>query len=251
MDDEELSDAKQVLATLVEPLARLMISSGITLQEGVELLKIALVESAAKEHPDASASHVSLLTGVHRKDIKRLEGNEPRPEKSTAAARVLSLWKNDSDFSENGDPKPLARSGEHGFDALVERAKVDAAPATVLSILMKSGNVEERDNLFHWKAQSLIPEDRAEKLRVAAATLKPHLNTTISNVLGDAPQFDQALRYSHLTQSAARSLEKKASALALEMLQTLAKDAHKLQQEEEGDTLFVAGSFTHITEHEK
>ena len=39
--------------------------------------------------------------------------------------------------------------------------------------------------------------------------------------------------------------------LALEMLQELDKQAHTLQQEEEGNTLFVTGAFTHITEQEK
>jgi len=251
MSEEEETSAKKALAALITPLARLMIDTDMSLQDGIELLKVALVESATDINPNASASHLSLMTGVHRKDIRRLERNDLTPKKSTAAARVLSLWQNDPDFTVSGKPKPLSRAGDYGFDALVSRSKVDGAPATLLSILLESGNVVERNGLFHFVSASIVPEDKEEKLKVAVATLKPHLDTAVGNLLGQEPQWDQALRYSHLTQGAAKQLEQEAARLALEMLEELGSLAHKLQQDEEGSTLFVAGTFTHITEHDK
>ena len=251
MTEDEKTSTKKALASLITPLARLMIDSGISLPDAVELLKVALVESASIEHPEASASHLSLMTGVHRKDIKRLEHNDPVPIRSTSAARVLTLWQSEPDFMENGMPKALKRDGDNGFDALVKRAKVDAAPATVLSVLTESGNIVDEDGVISFVSLAVVPEDRKEKLKVAVATLKPHLDTTISNVLGGKSQWDQALRYSHLSKGAAEKLEKEAARLFLEMLQELGRQANELQNEEEGDQLFVAGTYTHVTEQEQ
>lgn len=243
-NDDKIS-AEQSLAAIMIPIARLMIENDIMLNDAVKLLKAALVETAFAKVPDASASHVSLMTGVHRKDTKRLERKDPMPERSSAAARVLTIWQNDPLFQDEDGPRDLSRDGEDGFDALVRSAKVDAAPATVLSLLRSTGNVEEHDGNIRLVSTVLVPVDSSEKLKTAVATLLPHLETTIGNVVGDKPQWDRALRYSHLSEAAARSLEEKGAKLALEMLQTLNAEAKKLQQEEEGSTLFVAGTFMH------
>ena len=218
MSEDDRASTKRALAAMFTPLARMMIDAGISLPDGVELLKVALLESASQAHPEASASHLSLITGVHRKDIKRLEHDDPMPTRSTSAARVLALWQSESDFMEKGQPRPLKRDGDTGFDALVARAKIDAAPATMLSVLLESGNIIETDGIIQFVSATVVPEDRDEKLKVAVATLKPHLDTTVGNVLGDRSQWDQALRYSHLSEDAAKKLEKQASELFLEML---------------------------------
>ncbi|MEM7076303.1 MAG: DUF6502 family protein [Pseudomonadota bacterium] len=237
------SPSEQLLLALLQPVARLMIDSGIGLADAVELLKSALVKDAYAQAPQASASHVSLMTGVHRKDIKRIEGGNQLPGKASAAARVLTLWQNEPEYLENGHPRVLARHGEGGFDALVGLAKVDAAPATVLSVLLESGNVVEDDALISFVTASMVPHDRDEKMRAAVATLVPHLETAIGNLTGETEQWDQALRYSHLSREAADELEADATRMALEMLQTLNQKANALQQKEEGETLFVAGTY--------
>ncbi|MCV6597584.1 MAG: hypothetical protein OIF40_10945 [Mangrovicoccus sp.] len=246
MADTGNSDDLQALGALFKPLARLMIELGIPLRDGLEVLKLALVDSAYERAPDASASHVSLLTGVHRKDLKRFEQAPPPPRQTVAAAKVLTLWQNDSDFLDGDAPRALPRGGDHGFDALVRRAKVDAAPATVLSVLQTAGAVADRNGLITFLTATLVPEGRAEKLQVALATLVPHLQTAIGNVAGDAAQWDQALRYSHLSKDAARQIEAEAARLSLDMLKTLNELAFRLQNEEEGTHLFVAGTFTHV-----
>ncbi|MEM8803872.1 MAG: hypothetical protein AAGF55_15205, partial [Pseudomonadota bacterium] len=130
-----------------------------------------------------------------------------------------------------------------GFDALVSLAKIDAAPATVLSVLLASGNVAEEDGLVRFVTASMVPQDRDEKMRAAIATLVPHLDTTIGNLTGGTQHWDQALRYSHLSQEAADELAEDAAAMAMEMLQSLNKKANALQDKEEGTTLFVAGTY--------
>ncbi len=251
MTDAPEITAMQTLSSLLAPLAWLMVDSGISLPEGVELLKKNLIDAALTKEPDTSVSQISLMTGLHRKDIKRFETETAPQSKGSAAARVLSLWKNDPDFQGHGQPLALKRVGPAGFDALVKRAKVDAAPATMLSVLTASGNAIERENgQIAFASASLVPKGQQERLQAAVATLRPHLDTTIGNLTGARTQWDQALRYSHLTEDAARQLEAQAAELALEMLQRLDKQAFGFQQEDEGSHLFVAGTFTHIVEQD-
>ena len=182
MEEIDKTPSEQILLALLQPIARLMIDSDIGLPGAVELLKSALVAEVYANAPDVSASHVSLVTGVHRKDIKRLEGATQLPNKASAGARVLTLWQNDPAYLEDGQPRLLARQGDAGFDALVGLAKVDAAPATVLSVLLTSGNVTEKDGLIRFETASMVPHDRDEKMRAAIATLVPHLDTTVGNL---------------------------------------------------------------------
>ncbi len=241
-DDDKIS-VEQSLAAIMAPLARLMIENNVMLKDVVSILKVSLVEAALAKYPDASASHLSLMTGVHRKDAKFFETATGLPKRSSAGARVLTLWSNAPEFTENGAPRSLTRAGDFGFDTLVRMAKVDAAPATILSLLIASGNVQEIEGEIHLVSAALVPNDYSEKLGAAVATLVPHLEVTLGNVLGDQPQWDQALRYSHLSEAAAKALEDRAAKLSLDMLQKLNAEALELQDEEEGETLFVAGTF--------
>ncbi|MCT4553205.1 MAG: DUF6502 family protein [Pelagimonas sp.] len=241
----------EVLGALIAPLARLMIDNGIALGDGVELLKTALLNEALAQDPKASASQISLMTGLHRKDIRRLDGATPSTGKGSAAARVLSIWQHDPDFQQGGAPADLPRAGAAGFDALVKRAKVDAAPATLLTLLIEAGNVQVAEGIVRFVSADLVPADHGERLLAARATLRPHLDTVVGNLRGERTQLDQALRYSHLSAEAAATLEAEARDLAREMLRSLNRRAHDLQQAEEGSTLFVAGAFTHVSEQEK
>lgn len=250
MASDDKATAEQSLAALITPIARIMIENGVVLSDAIEILKTALVHVAMAEDPSASASHVSLRTGVHRKDIKRMERRDPSPERTIAAARVLTRWQNDPTFSDGGVPRPLVRGGDGGFDALVRLEKIDAAPATVLSLLIAGGNVNEESGTLHFVHAAVVPRDRAEKLRAAVATLTPHLATTAGNISGDTPQMDQAVRYSHLSEEAVAELQELGAKLAKEMIETVNKRANELQQSVEGSNLFVLGAFMHSKEHE-
>ena len=250
MASDDKATAEHSLAAIITPIARIMIENGIVLSDAVEILKMALVQVSLADDPNASASHISLRTGVHRKDIKRMERRDPSPERAIAAARVLTRWQNDPAFSTDGIPRSLVRGGDDGFDALVRASKIDAAPATVLSLLIAAGNVTQENGTLEFVHSAVVPQDRAEKLRAAVATLVPHLTTTAGNISGDAPQMDQAVRYSHLTKEAIAALQEEGAKLAKDMLQTINKKANDLQQAEEGSNLFVLGAFMHTKEHE-
>src|SRR5512141_1251148 len=68
--------AAQAVEQVLRPLARLMIDHGLQLPSMLERVKKALVQEAADvlavEDRGGSDSRIALLTGVHRKDVRRL-----------------------------------------------------------------------------------------------------------------------------------------------------------------------------------
>src|SRR5574337_2104410 len=100
-----------LLATIrhvLRPLVRLMLAGGVTLQIVSEILKEVFVDVAARDFRlDAGRptdSRISLLTGVHRKDVRRLRaagppsGNAGVPGAMPFSARLIAAWLADRRF---------------------------------------------------------------------------------------------------------------------------------------------------------
>src|SRR5438552_3265269 len=64
----------RALARVLRPLARLLIAGGVPIQAASESLKRAYVEAAHRHFGDEAAtdSRLSLLTGINRKEVRRL-----------------------------------------------------------------------------------------------------------------------------------------------------------------------------------
>ncbi len=102
-------------------------------------------EQLEQEQGKATASGVSALTGLSRKEVKRLR--EAEVDTLTAAAegrhravRVLSGWTTDPQFLTQNEPRVLsldAASG--GFQSLVEKYSGDVTPSAMLSVLEQAG----------------------------------------------------------------------------------------------------------------
>ena len=115
------------------PLVRLLIRSGIAFPMLTELLRELYVNVAeydfallGKEQTD---SRVSLLTGVHRKEVRRLRGAgapvNAVPATVSQTSRILARWLADPDFrcrrSRSSIAKPTPPSEiEHARSMAVE-----------------------------------------------------------------------------------------------------------------------------------
>ena len=121
------------LKHVMRPLVRLMLRKGVTYSSFADLLKEIFVDVAEREFrldgKPPTDSRISLLTGVHRKDVRRLRAMAAGraailPEDISFGAHLVSVWLNNSPFcKEPGRPLPLARlasvGGECSFDGLV------------------------------------------------------------------------------------------------------------------------------------
>ena len=106
------------LKWLLRPLVRLLLAHQITYPMVIRMLKSVYVEVALGDFPvvgkQQTDSRISLLTGVHRKDIKRLrEGAfavDKAPTEISMVAQLVALWTGAHEYlDELGDPKPLPR----------------------------------------------------------------------------------------------------------------------------------------------
>lgn len=194
--------AAEAIAQVLQPLARLMIDHGLQLPSMVELLKQALVDEAVGAYgladKGSSDTRIALLTGVHRKDVKRLR---EAPVAATAAApmvpvaaSVVARWISEPRFL-NADQtaRALARTpgrgsaGEPDFTTLVAEVSRDVGARAVLDELARLGVVELRqDGYVALTSTAFVPhEGLGESFHFLAANVSDHLATAVHNLAPD------------------------------------------------------------------
>ena len=140
-----------VTQRLLRPIAVLCVAQGIKIREVTELLKRAFIDAAEEELRkrdfERTASRVSAMTGLQRKDIARLGHAEDKPQTFDLIARIVGQWTYNKRFqSESGRPKKLFLEGKEGsFWTLVDSVSSDLNPYTVLFELERAG-VASRDD---------------------------------------------------------------------------------------------------------
>ncbi len=150
----------RMLRRLLGPVARILVRHGMTHKDVALICKEAYVKAAADVEQGSAASvnvsHVALLTGMARRDVRKILAAKPDDRTSDVrqnnATRVLSGWHQDSDFlTSRGKPRVLRKSGVTGsFEALVRRYASDIPASTMAKELKRvkaiatnaSGNLE-------------------------------------------------------------------------------------------------------------
>lgn len=137
-----------ILPLLLRPIASYCLRRSIKLGDVVECLKGVFVEVAREQldqqDSESSASRLSVMTGVHRKDVSRLMNNKPTAKASKSlTTRVIGLWRNSKRFcSASGKPRVLSVEGKDSdFVGLVQAVSADLNPYTVLFELERIGAV--------------------------------------------------------------------------------------------------------------
>lgn len=143
----------RALRRVLRPLVRLMLAQGITYTYCCELLKGLFVDVAEKDFrigQDAPTdSRVSLISGVHRKEVSRLrqelrQTTDTVPGVVSLGAQLVAVWLGTPRYlDEVGQPLPLARfaseGGELSFQSLVAGVNSDIRPRVVLDEWMRLG----------------------------------------------------------------------------------------------------------------
>lgn len=246
--------AAEAIARVLQPLARLMIDHGLQLPSMVELLKKALVDEAARAYGVAdkgsSDTRISLLTGVHRKDVKRLRSAPQVDIDATPlvplAATVVACWISEPRFL-NADQtaRPLARTpgrglpGEPDFTSLVAEVSRDVGARAVLDELVRLGVVELRDDGFVvLKTNGFVPrEGLKESFHFLAANVSEHLDAAVHNLAPDRttpPKLEQSAFSQNLTGVQVEQLQQLARRLWAKALQQFLQTATVAEERSEG-----------------
>lgn len=149
--------------SLLRPLVRLALKEGVSLRELVDSLKLLFVEEGDEElrgsGSKSNISRLSVLSGVHRKDVTRILREKAPPDpRLSVSGRILSVWENDRRFSVKGRARPLTCDGEGSeFYRLSQLITSNVGPATTLSELFRSGLIEQsRDGLIKPRSRAIV-----------------------------------------------------------------------------------------------
>lgn len=203
------------LRRLLAPLVKLLTAQGVTYPMLAELLKQVYVDVAARDFAlgDAAptASRVSLLTGVHRKDVKRLRagavpGGEAMPEIVALGAQLAAAWTTRRDLRDrSGRPRPLPRlasqGGERSFEALVASISKDIRARPLLDEWLRIGAVEldDQDRVVLRTAAFVPSRGFDEKAFYFGHNLHDHVAAAAHNMQGGAPPFlERSVHYEGL-----------------------------------------------------
>ena len=234
----------QAIRKLLRPLVRVLIANGITFPALSRLLKEVYVEMAQEEFPapgkPLTDSRITLLTGVHRKDIKALRerrrgGDAPSPVLSRNA-HLISIWAGAPDYLDTrGRPRPLPRQHAHkdepSFEALVESVSTDIRPRAVLDEWVRQGlaRVDDED-LVHLDMAAFVPsEDFADLAYYFGRNLRDHIAASSHNLLGAEPSMlERAVYYEELRPSSVEELGKLSRELGSDALVKVNQRAFQL-----------------------
>ncbi|WP_431285422.1 DUF6502 family protein [Humitalea sp. 24SJ18S-53] len=238
------------LRRLLRPLVRLLIRAGVTFPVLADLLRGLYVEVAAQDLPPGTAarsdSRLTLLTGVHRKELRRLRENPPPPDGVppavvTLTSQVMSRWLGLPAYTDAaGAPLPLPRAGgAPSFDALVASVTTDLRPRTVLDNWLAQGIVTlDAMDRVHLDVSAFVPrEGREAQLFYFARNLHDHIAAAAANVSAPdaAPFLERSLHYDRLPPAAAEHLEAEGRAAAKRLLVDLNRLALSLVEETTGE----------------
>jgi hypothetical protein len=139
---------QKAVRRLLDPLARLLLESGIGIGEFQALARAAYVRAARDSDPAAgrpNVSRIATLTGLRRIEVTRLLAlaDDAPPEPATGrhrADRVLSGWWTDPAFLDDaGQPRVLPLRGKRrSFATLVERYSGEPRVQTILDELLRA-----------------------------------------------------------------------------------------------------------------
>ena len=229
------------LRRLLRPLVKLLLRYQVTYPFVSRLLKEVYVEVAladlSGEIDRPTDSRVSLLTGVHRKEVRRLRSEPPDPAEVPVAVGLGSQsstrWLTSPEhLAASGHPKALPRVSSRGdepsFDRLVASVSKDIRSRSVLDEWLRLGVAAIGvDGLVRLRVEGFVPEKGfEEKAFYFGRNVGEHLNSAAHNLRGEGPPlFERAIYYEGLSEASAKELEELASKLSTEVLQQVNRKA--------------------------
>ncbi|RYC29200.1 hypothetical protein D3273_25110 [Lichenibacterium minor] len=229
------------LVRVLRPLVRLLVRRGIVFPALCDVLRELYVNVAeydfalpGKEQTD---SRVSLLTGLHRKEVRRLRGAGAPvsvvPASLSRTSRILARWLADRKTTDaKGMPRPLPRvapPGRPSFEALVKSVTRDLRPRAVLDewIDKRLATLDEAD-VVTLLDRAFVPGGGDEQqLYYFGRNLHDHVAAAVANISAEAPRYlERAVHYDGLSAELAADLEQRSRALAMEALTAANRQAH-------------------------
>lgn len=207
------------LGQLLYPLAKILLRFGISHEEFNQIAKKIFIDVAQNEREFSidgrkqSTAHISVLTGIQRKEVARLRETEQLEEldfpDQNRGKKVVNAWLRESKYRDDEGVTldlPLEDATGPSFSLLVKEHSGDMTVRALLDELLRVGAVRQLDNQkFRLSSDAYIPhKDAAEKLKILGESASDLIRTIEHNMQHELDQsrLQMTLAYNNLPQEA-------------------------------------------------
>ena len=253
---EQKDDTMLYRATrrVLQALVRLFISQGLSFTQLIELLKETYVKEVARDLERSGErctySRISIVSGVHRKDVKRLmeqteENDYPALKKISLTARLLSIWSSNPAYQDkNGKPLALPRSSEDNnaisFENMVSSVITDVRPRVIFDEWLSRDLIRlDEQGMCHLNETAIYPnKDLNEKLHYFARNTADHIAACHYNLnrAQEKPSLpERSVFYSGMSSDSVNQLQKEATDWAQKSILAINAKALKLAEKDDAN----------------
>jgi hypothetical protein len=227
---------------LCSPLIRLLIEKGITFPQFRELMKELYVQVADEkfslDDKKPSDSRIFVLTGVHRKDIKRIrqktvQEGEQVVSSASLSGEIVARWSSMPEFiDDKGKPRQLLRTGskdEPGFEQLVSSVNKDVRPKVILEEWLRLNIVRIKDDHVILNRSAFVTNKEFKEMAYYLGhNVHDHIASCVNNItIEQDPMLERSVYYASLTEDSVNKLNAMADKKGNDLLQQLNKQAIK------------------------
>ena len=232
---------------MVTPLVRLLVSQGVTYPQFASALKLSFLRAAhaelRAEGKRVSDSAVSLLSGVHRKDVRALTAEGKLATRAidralSVADEVFTRWVSDPTYlAADGLPRLLplrTRSDdEPSFESLAQSVSRDFHSRAILDEMTRLGVAEAVGEFVRLRVDRFVPDAGfAETLSYVSRNVYDHLGAVEGNMKAihagaRSPFLEQSVFADGMSRESIRELQELARRIwesALRRMYALATD---------------------------
>ena len=235
----------QQVLLLMDDLVQWLIRSGVGYNDFSAALKSVFYQQAIHEleriEQKQTVSSISLLSGLHRKDVtafkKALESGQTLTQASVSEpisvpSRVVGLW-----IAEGLEKQlPFSDKDQFSFEDLVRRVSVERHPRSVLSELERLNIVSENEGVVSLQQYSFVPDTAMHEARkILTRNVHSHLQAGLHNLFKpeEIPYLEQAVRADELTVESVQLLHEKSLILWKEFsFQLLKLEMERCEQDD-------------------
>jgi hypothetical protein len=236
---------------MLRPLVRLLLTHSITYPYLSNLLKSIFVEVATEEFrlqgKPQTDSRISLLTGVHRKDVKVLRPDKALeqtiPPTVSLSGKLLQAWGSDPKrLDETGRHRPLPRlmseGGGSSFEGLVASVSKDIRSRVILDEWLRTGiaSIDDQGRVCLNTVAFLKESDFDERAYFVGQNVHAHLSAAAQNLSrGHPPLPERSIQHSKLSDESIIELSALAKKMGGQLLDTIGQRAAELEARDAGN----------------
>ena len=242
--------------SLLRPLVRILLRNGVAYGTLAAIIRQVYVDVAfrdfAPQGKKQTVSRVSALTGLTRKEVKRLlEGGAHAASAGQArysrAVRVIGGWLHDERFhGATGKPAVLPiDNGENSFALLVKDYSGDIPTRAMLTMLEEGGTVSVSRDRVRLVRHAYVPGgDAIEKIRILGSDVHELISTIDHNLqaAADKLRFQRKVSYDNIDPAAVGKLKKMSFTKAQALLEQLDKQysGHVVEEDDAGGGKYIS-----------